>query len=51
MSVNEWIALTDPNVDPNGRAHMQRVRHLAGVNYLVRPATTIVAGGGGERFR
>jgi hypothetical protein len=24
---------------------------LAGVNYLVRPATTILAGGGGERFR
>ena len=24
---------------------------VAGVNYLVRPATTILAGGGGERFR
>jgi hypothetical protein len=23
MSVNEWIAFTGPNADPNGRAHLQ----------------------------
>jgi hypothetical protein len=38
----QYLDLLDPPTDPDDP--------LAGVNYLVRPATTILAGGGGGIF-